>query len=98
MSLRHVVLMRFHPDTPAESVDALAAALRALPDTIAEIDDYRVGPDLRIADGNWDFAVSGDFASPEAFRTYRSHPDHVAVIREHIEPIVAERLAVQFGT
>jgi hypothetical protein len=26
---------------------------------------------------------------------YRDHPDHVAVIAEHIRPILAERAAVQ---
>ena len=98
MGLRHVVCFRFHPGTPAEAVDALAADLRALPATIAEIEDYRVGPDLGIADTSWDFAVSADFADADAFATYRSHPEHLAVIRDRVEPICAERVAVQFAT
>ena len=97
MGLRHVVCFRFHPDTPSEAVDALAAGLRALPATIAEIDAYLVGPDLGIADTSWDFAVSADFADAGAFATYRSHPEHLAVIRDLVEPICAERVAVQFA-
>lgn len=98
MGLRHVVCFRFHPGTSPEAIDALAAGLRALPATIPEIDAYLVGPDLGIADTSWDFAVSGDFADADAFATYRAHPDHVAVIAELIEPICAERVAVQFAT
>ena len=37
-------------------------------------------------------------ADADAFATYRSHPDHVAVIGELIEPICAERVSVQFAT
>ena len=98
MGLRHVVCFRFHPDTPADAVDALAAGLRALPSIIDEIDAYLVGPDLGVSDTSWDFAVVADFADATAFATYRTHPDHLAVIRDLVEPICAERVSVQFAT
>jgi len=98
MSIRHVVLMRFRSGTDAAAVDALTAGLRGLPERIPEIAGYRVGPDLGLTDDTWDFAVTGDFASVEDFRTYRDHPDHQAVIRDLIAPHVESRLSVQFET
>ncbi len=37
-----------------------------------------------------------DFASAERFRVYRDHPDHRALIRDVVEPAVAERASVQY--
>ena len=98
MALRHVVLMRFRAGTSPETVRALTDALRSLPPLIPEIVDYRVGPDLDLDAGTWDFAVTADFDSVSDFRTYRTHPVHLDVIRELIEPHVELRNAVQFET
>lgn len=98
MSLRHVVLMRFRPGTAPGTVEELTEALRALPGEIPEITAYLVGSDAGFGDGNWDFAVTADFASEEEFRVYRDHPAHQAVIRDLIAPHVEERAAVQFET
>ena len=60
-----------------------------LPPLIPELRDYRVGPDLGIDPGNATFVVIGDFDDEDGYRTYRDHPEHVAVAREHILPILA---------
>lgn len=98
MAIRHVVLMKFREGTSPEAVTALTEGLRALPALIPELVDYKVGPDLDLAEDSWDFAVSADFASVDDFRTYREHPEHVAVIQELIAPHVETRHAVQFAT
>lgn len=98
MPIRHIVLMKFHEGTEPAAVQALADGLRGLPERIPVIAAYQVGPDIGLADDNWDFAVSADFESVDDFHAYRTHPDHVAVIRELIQPHVAKRLAVQFDT
>jgi|HigsolmetaAR206D_1030411.scaffolds.fasta_scaffold40175_2 hypothetical protein len=95
--IRHVVLFRFTPETTAADVEAIADALRELPAAIPEIAAYRFGTDLGINEGNADFAVVADFASTEDYLTYRDHPRHQAVIKEHIAPHLAERTAVQFA-
>lgn len=97
MGLRHVVMFRFAPGTTEEQRARLAEELRRLPAAIPEIAAYTVGPDAGLADGNFDFAVVGDFASAEDWQVYRDHPAHQAVIAEHIRPIVAERAATQIG-
>lgn len=98
MTLRHVVCFRFQPDTDAGQITALADGLRELPAIIPEIAAYRVGPDLGINEGTWDFAVTADFATEADFFVYRDHPEHQARIQALVVPITAERVAVQFAT
>lgn len=94
--IRHCVVFRFHEDTDPTAIEALANALRALPASISGIAHYQVGSDLGLRDTNADFAVVAEFADQDAFMAYSNHPEHLAVIRDHVEPITAERHAVQF--
>ncbi len=95
MALRHVVMFRFAPGVTEEQLARLADELRKLPDAIPEIAAYTVGTDAGLAEGNWDFAVVGDFASTEDWQTYRDHPVHQAIIADHVRPLVTERAAAQ---
>jgi hypothetical protein len=95
MALRHVVMFRFRPEVTAEQRARLAEELRRLAAAIPEIATYTVGTDAGLAEGNWDFAVVGDFASTEDWETYRDHPVHQAVIADHVRPLVTERAATQ---
>lgn len=96
--MRHLVLLRFHEGTEPERVRAIAAALAELPALIPGLEGYRVGADLALAEGTWDFGISADFASEADWAAYQSHPEHQRVIGELIGPVVAERAAVQIAT
>jgi hypothetical protein len=95
MALRHVVMFRLGPGVTEEQRARLADELRQLPAAIPEIAAYTVGTDAGLAEGNWDFAVVGDFVSTEDWQTYRDHPVHQAVITDHVRPLVTERAATQ---
>ncbi|MBM3675816.1 MAG: Dabb family protein [Actinobacteria bacterium] len=94
--IRHVSLLTWKPDTSADAVAAVTAALSALPAEIPELVDYRVGPDLGIDPANASFAVIGEFASPADYATYRDHPAHRTAAERHILPILAARTALQY--
>lgn len=100
---RHVVLFRFREDATAEQTRTLEERLRALPGAIPEVTGYAVGGDAGINPGNpgnpgnADFAVVADFADREGYLAYRDHPEHRKVVDEYVNPIVAERLAVQYS-
>jgi hypothetical protein len=96
MALRHVAMFRFASGTTEDRVKALADGLDRLPAAVGTMLDYRHGRDLGINDGAYDYAVVGDFADVDAFLAYRDHPDHLALRRDLVEPIVAERHQVQF--
>ncbi len=92
---RHVVCLQWVPGTPADRHDAVVAALRTLPARIPEIRSYTVGSDAHVNSGNHDVVVVADFDDVAGYIVYRDHPDHQAVIAEHIKPILAARAAVQ---
>ncbi len=94
--IRHVVLFRWTPDATQEQKQRVAAELRRLPALLPVLRSYDVGGDLGLAEGNFEFAVVADFDDLEGFRTYRDNPEHRAVIAEFIQPIIAQRAAVQY--
>jgi stress responsive alpha/beta barrel protein len=96
MAVRHVVLFRFADGTTGEQVRALADGLDEMPEAVGVMLDYRHGRDLGINEASWDYAVVGDFATADDYTTYRDHPDHRALIRDLVTPIVAERVSLQF--
>lgn len=93
---RHVVLLRFVPESTADQHAAVVEALRALPGQIPELRDYRVGLDAGLAPTNFDLAVVADVDSPADYVVYRDHEAHQAAIRDLIAPILADRAAVQY--
>ncbi len=98
MALRHVVMFRFAEGTTDDQRAALAAGLAGMPAATGAIDAerYRHGPDAGLNPASWDYVVVADFASADDYLTYRDHPDHRALIRDLVEPIVAERASVQY--
>lgn len=98
MGVRHVVVFRFVDGTGDDQREVIARELRALPTVIPEIASYTVGGDAGLVETNWHFAVVADFVSAEDYHTYREHPAHRAVIERLIQPVIAERAAVQIVT
>ena len=94
--IRHCVLLRFDPRATDEQRRAVLEGLATMPDEIEAIQRYEFGLDAGLADGNWDLAVTADFADVAGYRVYAGHEAHVQLITERIKPILADRAAVQF--
>jgi hypothetical protein len=96
MAVRHVVMFRFSEGTSDQAVRALADGLDTMPGAVGTILAYRHGRNLGINPDAYDYAVVGDFATVDDYLTYRDHPDHQALIRDLVRPILAERSTIQF--
>jgi hypothetical protein len=94
--LRHVVLLRFSPESTDEQVEYLTAGLRQLPAAIPEIRTYQCGPNIGTPNDNWHFAIVADFDDATGHQSYLANDLHQQVIAERIHPIVTERAAVQY--
>jgi hypothetical protein len=94
--LRHVVLFRLIKDAPEGTVPSLQDGLARLAQSIPDLSNYSYGPDLGLREGNFDFAVVADFIDERAFKRYVDHPDHQAFIADQLQPVLAERVALQF--
>ncbi len=93
---RHVVLFKWADGTTGEQVQTIVAELHKLPAAIGTIREYRMGPDAGLNPANSDFAVVADFDDAGGYLTYRDHPAHRAVVEQYINPVVAQRAAVQY--
>ena len=95
--LRHVVLLKWKPETTAEQIAAATAALRELPSIIEPLRKYTVGSDLELGEGRWNFGIVADFDDAAGWLVYDQHPDHNAARADLLAPIVAERASIQFA-
>jgi hypothetical protein len=91
-----MVLFRWTDTATADQKQRVEIELARLPSLVPTIREYVFGPDLGINEGNYDFAVSAAFDDRAGYLAYRDNPDHRAMIRDHILPISASRVAVQF--
>lgn len=96
MGVRHVALFRFAEHATPADVQAVTDALAGLPAEIDALLAYRVGPDLGLTDGSWDYAVVAEFADEAGYEQYRTHPRHADVRDRLIVPLLADRANVQY--
>ncbi|MEV4018519.1 Dabb family protein [Nonomuraea angiospora] len=95
--IRHIVLFTWTEAATDEQKETVTAELGKLPGIIPQLRAYTVGPDAGINQGNHEYAVVADFDDVDDYLVYRDHPQHQAVIAEHIRPILASRAAVQLS-
>lgn len=95
--IRHTVLFKWAAQATDEQKNQAAAEVAKLPSMVGCVRAFASGPDAGLAAGNYDFAVTADFDSEADYASYRDNPAHRELIRQHIQPILAERVAVQFG-
>ena len=97
--VRHCVMGKFTADATDEQKRAMVEAVLTMKKDIPEIVGITCGIDLQLADGNFGFAATVDFASEEDYKIYSKHPAHVAVIAKNIRPILqpGTRSAAQYA-
>ena len=93
---RHVVLFTWNDDVTEAQKQALHDELAKMPPAIDVIRAYKFGPDAGIRSANCDYAVVADFDDQAGYLAYRDHPVHRALVERYVNPIVAQRAAVQF--
>ena len=94
--IRHVVMFRWTAEATPEQKQRVPEELGRLPALLPTLRAYRLGADLGLVEGNFDFAVAADFDDLYGYLAYRNHPEHRAIIAKYTRPIIAERAAVQY--
>jgi hypothetical protein len=94
--IRHVTLFAWLPEATDQQKKQVAEELRALPPLMTGLRAFHVGPDAGLVDGNFDFALVGDFDDSESYLAYRDHPAHRAVVEQVTTPITRDRVSVQY--
>ena len=94
--IRHTVMFRWTSEATEEQKQRAAAEVARLPSLVPSLRAFHAGADLGLNQGNFDFAVTADFDDADGYVAYRDHPEHRAIISQFIQPIAAQRVAVQY--
>jgi Stress responsive A/B Barrel Domain len=94
--IRHTVMFTWKADATEVQKKRVPEELSRLPGVVPSIRAYVMGPDIGVNPGNYQFVVTADFDDVDGYLAYRDDPAHQAIIKEHINPIVDKRSAVQF--
>ncbi|GBC62875.1 stress responsive alpha-beta barrel domain-conta ining protein [Desulfonema ishimotonii] len=78
--VRHIVFMKFKPETGDDRITPVEKGLGALPGLIAEIRSFEFGRDVVRSDRSYDFALVAGFDDMEALSRYQVHPEHQKVV------------------
>ena len=89
-------MLTFRDGTTDRQRQALYEGLARMPQQMPFIRRYEFGPDLGLKEGNPDMALVADFDSEEDWREYSNHPDHLDLIENLVQPIVATASRVQY--
>ena len=93
--LQHYVFLKYRDTTPEGHVTAFCERMRALGDTIGEIQHLEIGRDELREARSWDLVLVMEFVSVDALRAYQCDPRHLAVMAFN-EPFVANVASVDF--
>lgn len=97
MTVRHIVMFRWNPETTPEQIDALTRDLAGMPAMVPTIRSYQFGPDVVGGEGSYDFAILAGFDDEAGYRAYADDEGHKQFAAERIRPLVADRAALQVG-
>lgn len=92
----HVVAFRFKPEASQAQVDRLSSDLVDFASRLDGLVSYACGADLRLRQGNDDFAIAAVFDSAASLTTYLNHPEHLRIVKEHVATLVDEKHSAQF--
>lgn len=92
----HVAHLTLQPTATDAHFEAIAAGLLALPPQIEGLVSAEVVRDAGLVEGNATLRFHLRFTDQAAWQGYKSHPAHVAVIAEHIAPVLSSKVFVQY--
>lgn len=95
MTVRHIVMFTWRDDIPDDRPEQIRAALTELSGAMTGVESYRMGTDVGVNAGNYDFAVVADFASLDDYVRYRDDAEHQRIIAALIKPSISDRAAIQ---
>jgi hypothetical protein len=92
----HVGHLTLSPGSTSEDVDRISDALLGLPGAIPGLVQAEVVGDAGLSEGNATLRFHMRFGRRADWEAYRSHPAHVAVVSEHVAPVLAAKAFVQY--
>ena len=97
--IRHIVMFKLKEfESAAEkqaSMQAIKAGLEGLSSKISVLKSIRVDFNCN-PEESWDVILTTEFESLQDLNAYATHPEHVAVGKQFIGPVKADRACVDY--
>lgn len=95
--VEHVVLFKVKDGTPPEKATAMISALQALK-SLDQVLDLTAGPALRFSSGTYKYthALHSRYKDKQSLADYSAHPRHVNVVKEFVQPLTDDLLALDW--
>lgn len=94
--IEHLVLFKLKPGTTDAQIDAMLAALRALPEAIDTIEELSCGRNFSDRSQGHQVGLRVRFGSREGLAAYIPHPAHQGCVATHIAPILEQVTVVDY--
>ena len=94
--VEHIVLLRWKDDASPEAIDRVMAELRGLKDKIPGIVDLSCGANFSERGKEYTHALVVRLKDRAALEAYGPHPEHQRVLKEFLNPIRADGLAIDY--
>jgi len=91
----HIGMLQLKPEATQAQRSAIVDGLTALVPVVPGLLEAHAAQDAGLREGNADITFRMVFADRAAWADYGSHPAHIAVIQNHIAPVLAAKLFSQ---
>lgn len=92
----HVGHLTLVPEATEAHIEAILGGLLGLPAQVDGLVEAQVVRDAGLVPGNANLRFQMRFESQAAWEAYKVHPAHVAVITDHIGPVLGAKAFVQY--
>lgn len=92
----HVGHLTLVPEADDAQVEAILSGLLGLPGQVDGLAEAQAVCDAGLTDGNATLRFHMRFDSRADWEAYGTHPAHVAVVTEHIKPVLGSKAFVQY--
>ena len=96
MTVEHLVLFRWQPEATTAQIAAAVTALRSLANCVPGILQLSCGENFTERAKGFQHGLVVRFGDRAALDAYQAHPEHQAVVKQHIQPILADILALDY--
>lgn len=96
MAFNHVGHLTLVPEVTDAQVAAIADGLLGLHGQVEGLLQAQVVRDAGLTEGNATVRFHMRFDEQSSWEAYRTHPAHVAVVKNHIGPVLGSKAFVQY--
>ena len=96
MAFNHVGHLTLVPEVTDEQVNGIVEGLVGLHGQVDGLLSAQVVRDAGLTEGNADVRFHMRFDAQSSWEAYRTHPAHVAGVKNHIGPVLGSKAFVQY--